>query len=64
MHLKNKESEEMHLKNKESEKMHLKNKESEEMPNGGVHWIYYARFHSNFVTITNFNEKNLKLNSK
>jgi hypothetical protein len=44
--------------------MHLKNKESEEMPNGRVRWRYYVRFHSNFVIITNFNEINLKLNSK
>jgi hypothetical protein len=46
--------------------MHLKNKEYEEMPNegGGLHWRYYARFRSNFVIITNFNEINLKLNSK
>jgi hypothetical protein len=62
MHLKNKESAEMHPK-KESEKMHLK-KESEEMPNGGVCWRNYARFHSNFVIVTNFNELNLNLNSK
>jgi hypothetical protein len=54
----------MHIKNKESEEMHLKNKESEEMPNGGCVGEIMGDFIQILLYITNFNEINLKLNSK